>query len=64
MKRIKFSETLRYKWVTQFRPEKSDLVLINKESHMVDFAVRVIHWMKESKKQEKYLGLARELNKL
>ena len=48
---------------------KPDLVLINKKKrtcHLVDFFIQVDHWvkMKESKKIDKFLDLARELKNL
>ena len=65
-RRIKFSGTLRYKWIIQFWLK----VKISQEKkttcHQADFDIQGDHWVKqkESKKIDKYLDFARELKKL
>ena len=64
MKHMKFSVTLKYKWIIQSRP-----VLINKKErtcHLADFVVPADYTMKviEDKYRYKYLDLARELKRL
>ena len=65
MRRMKFSGILRYKQITQFRPEISNVVLINTNKRtcdQMDFAVTVDHRakIKEIEKIDIYLDLARD----
>ena len=68
MRRIKFSGTLRYKYITQSHPVDQTVFITEKESacHSEDFAVLANHKekIKESEKIDIYLDLAWEMKKL